>query len=108
MKRTLLLLLSLTTINLAACSSAPKMANPDKQQYCHTSEEINLSNGTTVDSNVTVQCSDEPSQRAKYVGVDPKSCRYWQKKVSFNGRTKNLNGYLCKDENNNWRPLNQF
>jgi len=108
MTKTLGLFLSLTATSLlVGCSSTPSM-NPDAPQYCETTEQIDVVNGHTVSSKVRLDCSDSPAKRAKLVGVDPKTCRPWQKKVMFNGTTKELHGYLCKDENGNWRPLNQF
>ena len=102
------LVFSIATVSLlGGCSSTP-VANPDAPQYCETTEQINVVNGTTTNSIVRLDCSDSPSKRAKLVGVDPKTCRPWQKKVMFNGTTKELHGYLCKDENGNWRPLDQF
>lgn len=99
------LLLLITSI--AGCSSNPTV-NPDTPQYCETSEQIDVVNGKTVNSKVTLNCSDSPSKRAKLVGVDPKRCRSWEKQIEINGTTKVLYGYLCRDENGNWRPLNQF
>lgn len=92
---------------LGACSSTPT-PNPDPMQYCYTDSQYNLSNGNVASSEVTVSCSDEPSKRAKFVGVDPSSCRSWSKKMVLGGRTKEVYGFLCKDENGNWRPLDQY
>jgi hypothetical protein len=105
MIRLLALLLAINT--LAGCSSTPT-ANPDAPQYCETSEQIDVVNGKTVTSKVFLECSDSPVKRAKLAGVDPKSCRSWEKQIVINGVTKNLYGYLCRDENGNWRPLNQY
>ena len=92
---------------LSACSSTPT-PNPDPMQYCYTESEYNLKNGNVSSSEVTVECSDEPSKRAKFVGVDPKTCRSWNKQIVVGGRTKEVYGFLCKDENGNFRPLDQF
>lgn len=93
-------------ILLGGCSSTPT-PNPDPVQYCYTEETIDLNNNT-VNSSTKVQCSDEPTKRAKYVGVDPSSCRSWNKKIVVGGRTKEVYGFLCKDENGTWRPLDQY
>ena len=93
---------------LSACSSTP-IPNPDPMQYCYTDSEYNLSNGNVASSEITVQCSDEPLKRAeKFYGVDKKNCRFWEKTMVLGGAVKQTSGVLCRDENGNFRPLDQF
>jgi hypothetical protein len=101
------LLLSLATSLIVGCSTAPQ-PNPDLEPYCYTSEDVKISGNSVVDSTTRLECSDNPNKRAKLVGVDPKSCRSWSKRVVIRGTTKELYGFLCRDENGNWRPLDQF
>lgn len=109
MKNQLVSLLSLTTVSflLIGCSSIPT-PNPDPIGYCTTDENISVQNDSVVSSQVTLNCSDDPIKRAKYAGVDPANCRTWSKTMVINGTTKQTHGVLCKDENGNFRPLDQF
>ena len=109
MTKTFVSLLSSITVSflLVGCGSTPK-PNPDPIGYCTTNENIQVRNNTVVNSTVDVNCSDDPVQRAKYAGVDPANCRAWSKTMVINGVTKQTHGILCKDENGNFRPLDQF
>lgn len=99
-------ILLLAGVMLGGCSSTPT-PNPDAMQYCYTEETVDIQNNN-INSSTLVQCSDDPAKRAKYVGVDPKSCRSWNRTINTGGRTKEVYGFLCKDENGNFRPLDQF
>jgi len=110
MTRTLVLLLSLTTVSflLIGCSSTPT-PNPDPNPYCTTNESVTLENGTTTNSVVKLDCSDDHLVRAeKFYGVDKRNCRFWEKTMVIGGVTKQTSGVLCKDENGNFRPLSQY
>lgn len=99
---------SIATVSfLGGCSSTPQ-PNPDPQPYCYTEQSIDIENNRSVDSRTSVRCSDDPAKRAKYVGVDPATCRSYQKRIVIRGNTKDIHGFLCKDENGNFRPLDQF
>ena len=93
---------------VAGCSSTGNQPNPDLAQYCYTEETVDIRNNSRVDSSTRVRCSDDPAKRAKYVGVDPATCRSYNKRVVIRGNTKEIHGFLCRDENGNFRPLDQF
>ena len=101
--------LILTTASLLiGCTSTPQ-PSPDRIGYCTTDSDYSLKNGNVANSEVNLQCSDNPLSRAeKFYGVDTKTCRPWVKKININGTIKTTSGYLCKDENNDWRPLTQY
>ena len=45
---------------LTGCSSAPKQT---ARQYCHTSQEVRVKNGTNVSSETLVKCNDDPIEQ---------------------------------------------
>jgi hypothetical protein len=92
---------------LIGCSSTPNV-EVVQDQYCNTSSKTELSNGVEVNSNVIVECSDDPFKRAKLVGIDEQNCRRWQREDVINGRIKTYGGYICRDEKGVWRPLSHF
>lgn len=47
---------------LSGCSSAPKV-QAQKPQYCHTSQTIKTQNGDRVNSETTVECTDDQFKR---------------------------------------------
>lgn len=46
---------------LSGCSSTPKV-QAKKPQYCYTDQKIKTTNGDTVSSETTVECSDDPAK----------------------------------------------
>ena len=110
MTRTLVSLLSLTTASflLIGCSTTTT-PNPDPNPYCTTSESITLEDNSKTNSTIKLECSDNHLTRAeKFYGVDKRNCRFWEKTMQVGGVTKQTSGVLCKDENGNFRPLDQF
>jgi len=100
------LVASIGIVLITGCSSTPQVS-VERDQYCYTDQTIVNDNGT-VNSQTTLECSDNPLKRAKLVGVDEKNCRRWQRQDVVNGRVKTYGGYICRDEKNNWRPLSNF
>jgi len=90
---------------LGGCSSTPS-AKLDQGQYCHTSSRTELSNGTTVNSNTVVECSDKPKVNhfVKDVGM-AKQCRPYQKTITIQGREKNVQGFLCQFADGSWQAV---
>ena len=100
------LVFSIATVSLlAGCSSSPKTVSSDP--YCYTDETI-VTENNTVSSETVVRCSDDPLERAKLVGVDPKNCRRWERQDHVGGRIKTYGGYICRDAKGNWRPLTSY
>lgn len=99
---------SVLAVSLTGCASAPDAPPIAEDQYCYTDQTVVTENNATVNSQTVVQCSDNPLKRAKLVGVDEKNCRRWQRRDYVNGREKHYGGYICRDEQGNWRPLDQF
>ena len=101
------LVFSIATVSLlGGCSSTQPVANV-QEPYCYTNETVTENNGN-VNSTTSVQCSDNPLKRAKLVGVDEKNCRRWERRDYVNGYEKQYGGYICRDEQGNWRPLASF
>jgi uncharacterized lipoprotein len=110
MRRTLVLFLSLLTINLAGCSSTQQVASYD-HQYCHTDETIIVQNGTDVSSATKVQCTDKPRVEhvVKDIGV-ASDCRISRPLDTNRGDPKAGETLLCMFTdhrgNKTWRPVN--
>jgi len=110
MQKTLVLFLSLLTINLAGCSSTPPIANYE-HQYCHTDETILVKDGNTVSSATKVQCTDKPrlEHAVKAAGV-ASDCRI-SKPLVRNVSHKYGQTLLCKFTDplgkTVWRPVNE-
>lgn len=98
---------SVLTVSLVGCSSTPE-PRVAQEQYCYTDQTIVTENNATVNSQTVLQCSDNPLKRAKLVGVDEKNCRRWERQDVVNGRVKTYGGYICRDAQNNWRPLSNY
>lgn len=89
---------------LAGCSSTAPVI--DQAQYCHTSSRTELLNGSTVNSNTVVECSDKPKVEhfVKDTGM-AKQCRPYQKQISTRGNIKNVQGFLCQFEDGSWQAV---
>ena len=93
-------------IMLGACSSAPKnLAN--KPQYCYTSQTIKTQNGEQVNSETTLDCTDDQTKRlsATRMGLS-QSCgefTYWTK---IGGRDVQRKGISCQRPDGSWEIVN--
>ena len=56
------LVLAILALSVVGCSSSPKVA-ANKPQYCHTSQNILVKNGETVDSATLLECTDDQIKR---------------------------------------------
>ena len=89
-------------IVITGCASTPPVT-AQKPNYCHTSEDIIVQNGTTVDSKTRVQCTDSQIERlfAKRSGMAP-NCgefNYWMK---VGGHNVQLKGFSCEKPDGSW------
>lgn len=95
-------------IALAGCSSTPKVVER-KPQYCHTSQTIVKKNNDTVNSETTVECTDDQIKRiaANRLGMAP-NCgefTYW---MQIGGRDVQRKGISCQKTDGNWEVINAF
>ncbi len=96
----------ISIVALAGCSST-KTTLPVAEPYCYTDQTIQKQ-GDIVNSNTTLECTDNPLKRAKLVGVDEKNCRRWSRTDQVGKNLKTYGGYICRDAKGNWRPLSSY
>lgn len=104
MTKTFALFSLLATSILGGCSSTTQVT--DTAQYCYTTENINVTDGTTVNSQTKVECSDKPRVEhfVKKQGIADE-CREYKQLVSINGREKIIKGFLCKFPDGSWQAV---
>ena len=93
---------------LTGCGSAPKVVERTPQ-YCHTSQTIVKKNNDTVNSETTVECTDDQIKRiaANRLGMAP-NCgefTYW---MQIGGRDVQRKGISCQKTDGNWEVINVF
>lgn len=98
--------LVLATIFMVGCSSSPKIV-AQKPQYCHTSQEILLKNGQTVESATLVECTDDQIKRltANRLGM-ASNCgefTYWTR---IGNRNVERKGISCQKLDGSWEIVN--
>ncbi len=91
---------------LSGCSSSPK-AVAQKPQYCYTSQTIQTQNGEKVNSNTTVECTDDQIKRLFQVksGMAP-NCgefTYW---MQMGGKHVQRKGISCQKPDGSWEVVN--
>jgi len=102
-----LALIVTSAILLTACASTQAPVVAEKPQYCHTSQEIAVSNGKTVDSVTVVECTDDEIKRLFQVksGMAP-NCgefTYWMK---IGGHDVQKRGVSCQKPDGTWEIVN--
>lgn len=103
--RTLLLITALTSV-LSGCASRTPQPELDQSQYCHTTSQYELNNGSTVSSNILVECTDKPKVNhfLKDAGVATQ-CRPYKTVINVRGTQKNVQGFLCKYADGSWQAV---
>lgn len=93
---------------LSGCSSTPKVA-ANKPQYCHTSQTIKTQNGETVNSQTTLECTDDQIKRLTEVRLGmAANCgefTYWMKQGNTDVQRK---GISCQKPDGSWEIVNTF
>jgi acylphosphatase len=88
------------------CSSTPKVV-AKKPQYCHTSSEHKLKDGSVASSEVVVECTDDDIKRLFQVksGMSPYcgEFRYWTK---MGGQDVQRKGISCQRPDGSWEIVN--
>jgi len=82
---------------LTGCSSAPKV-QAQKPQYCHTSQTIKTQNGERVNSETTVECTDDQFKRLTAVRMGiAGNCGVGSKTIEVGGnRVKTIQVRSCQ------------
>jgi len=87
---------------LSGCSAAPKVAAP-KPQYCYTSQTINTQNGERVNSQTTVECTDDQIKRVTTARVGMASnCGYFTSWMKKGGRDVQYRAISCQLPDGSW------
>jgi uncharacterized protein YceK len=91
---------------LSGCSSTPKV-QAQKPQYCHTSQTIKTQNSERVNSETTVECTDDQIKRLAEVRLGmAANCgefQYWMKQGSYDVQRK---GISCQKPDGSWEIVN--
>ena len=91
---------------LTGCSSTPK-AIAQKPQYCHTSQTIKTLNNETVNSETTLECTDDQIKRLATVRMGmAQNCgefTYWTKIGNQDVQRK---GISCQKPDGSWEIVN--
>jgi hypothetical protein len=87
---------------LAGCSSSPKV-QAQKPQYCHTSQTIKTQNGERVNSETTVECTDDQIKKLFQVrsGMAP-NCGEYTYWMNLGGRDVQRKGISCQKPDGSW------
>jgi len=90
---------------MTGCSSAPKVA-AKKPQYCYTSQTIQTKNGEKVNSETTLECTDDQIKRVAVsrLGMAP-NCgefTYW---MQIGGRDVQRKGISCQKLDGSWEVI---
>jgi len=88
---------------LTGCSSAPKV-QAQKPQYCHTSQTIKTQNGDRVNSETTVECTDDQFKRLTAVRMGMADhCGISNRTIQSGGKLVNIQVKSCAilDHNGN-------
>lgn len=80
---------------LSGCSSTPKV-QAQKPQYCHTSQTIKTQNGDQVNSETTVECTDDQFKRLTAVRMGMADhCGITHRTVQSGGNLVNIQVKSC-------------
>lgn len=92
----------IAALALAGCSSAPKVV-AQKPQYCHTSQTIKTQNGERVNSDTTVECTDDQVKRltVKRVGLS-NNCGYFNGWMKKGGKDVQYRAISCQLPDGSW------
>jgi hypothetical protein len=96
----------LVAVSLVGCSAAPKVV-AQKPQYCHTSQTIKTVNKETVNSETTLECTDDQIKRLTTVRMGmAQNCgefTYWTK---IGSRDVQRKGISCQKPDGSWEIVN--
>lgn len=100
------LVILIAALAVVGCSSNPAVV-AKKPQYCYTSQTIKTQNGEKVNSETTVECSDDQVKKLFQVrsGMAP-NCgefTYW---MQIGGRDVQRKGISCQKPDGSWEIVN--
>ena len=100
------LVLAILSVSVVGCSSSPKVT-ANKPQYCHTSQNILVKNGETVDSATLLECTDDQIKRmpAVRLGMAP-NCGQFSYWMQIGGKDVQRKGISCQRLDGTWEVIN--
>jgi len=102
MMRILALVIAATVVG---CSSAPKVS-AQKPQYCYTSQTIKTQNGERVNSETTLECTDDQIKRVTVarLGIGT-NCGYFNGWMKRGGQDVQYRAISCQLPDGSWEVL---
>jgi len=97
-----------SAVLLTACASTQEpLVQAERPQYCHTSEQVAVTDGQTVDSVTVIECTDDEIKKLFQVrsGMAP-NCgefTYWMK---IGGNDVQRRGVSCQKPDGTWEIVN--
>ena len=102
------LLIVLTSLTLVGCSSAPKVV-AEKPQYCYTSQTIKSQNNETVNSETTVECTDDRAKQLSTVRMGMASnCGTFSYWMNLGGKNVQRQGISCQKLDGSWEIVGAY
>lgn len=97
-----------SAVLLTACASTQEpLVQAERPQYCHTSEQISVTDGQTVDSVTVIECTDDMIKKHFYPksGMAPNCGEfdYWMKIGGYDVQRK---GVSCQKPDGTWEIVN--
>lgn len=101
----LLLLLISSFVALSGCASNKNYNYTPA--YCYTNETITMNDGTTINSNIVIECTDRPGQQMQIAraGIDKGCKEFWYTEIRHNKLVK-TRGVQCEKPDGTWEILN--
>jgi len=101
------LLISSAILVTACASTKEPIVQAEKPQYCHTTEQIAVQDGKTLDSVTVVECTDDRIKKLFQVksGMAPNCGEflYWMK---IGGHDVQRRGISCQKTDGTWEIVN--
>jgi len=101
-----IIVLMMLGIAVSGCSSTPKVV-AQKPQYCYTSQTIKTVNKETVNSETTVECSDDQVKRltTNRMGI-ASNCGEYTYWMQIGGNNVQRKGISCQKLDGSWEIVN--
>jgi hypothetical protein len=95
-------------ISLTGCGSAQKVV-AEKPQYCYTSQTIKSQNKETVNSETTVECTDDRAKQLSTVRMGMASnCGTFTYTMNLGGKNVQRQGISCQKLDGSWEIVGAY
>jgi len=93
---------------LTGCGSAPR-AVAEKPQYCYTSQTIKSQNKETVNSETTVECTDDRAKQLSTVRMGmANNCGTFTYTMNLGGKNVQRQGISCQKLDGSWEIVGAY